>query len=65
MLNFEAGIARRGYVIIDDKGKETIRIVKAIQFSDEYGAVCQLNWKPGKDTIEPTPDGIKKYLTAH
>ncbi|GAB1222362.1 LOW QUALITY PROTEIN: hypothetical protein ENUP19_0104G0006 [Entamoeba nuttalli] len=81
MLNFEAGISRRGHVIIDDKGKvryiqmnddgirrsteETIRIVKAIQFSDEYGAVCQLNWKPGKDTIEPTPDGIKKYLTTH
>ncbi|GAB1225423.1 hypothetical protein ENUP19_0252G0059 [Entamoeba nuttalli] len=81
MLNVEAGISRRGYVIIDDKGKvryiqmnddgigrsteETIRIVKAIQFSDKYGAVCQLNWKPGKDTIEPTPDGIKKYLTTH
>ncbi|EMD43829.1 30 kDa type I collagen binding protein [Entamoeba histolytica HM-3:IMSS] len=33
--------------------EETIRIVKAIQFSDEHGAVCPLSWKPGKDTIEP------------
>nr|BAD66879.1 peroxiredoxin [Entamoeba moshkovskii] len=81
MLNVQAGISRRGYVIIDDKGivryiqinddgigrstDETIRIVKAIQFTDQHGAVCPLNWKPGNDTIEPSHDGIKKYLSSH
>ena len=81
MFNCEAGIARRGYVIIDDKGivryiqinddgigrntEETVRIVKALQFSDKHGAVCPLNWNDGKDVITPTPDGIKEYLANH
>ena len=81
MFNCEAGIARRGLVIIDTKGivryiqinddgigrntEETVRIVKALQFTDEHGAVCPLNWQPGNDSIVPTPDGIKEYLAGH
>ena len=81
MLNCEAGISRRGYVIIDDKGivrymqtnddgigrntAETLRIVKALQFTDKHGAVCPLNWNEGNDVIVPTPNGIKDYLSNH
>ncbi|EKE37131.1 hypothetical protein ENU1_207990 [Entamoeba nuttalli P19] len=45
--------------------EETVRIVKANQFNEKHGAVYSLDWKTEKYTIEPTPDGIKKYLTTH
>ncbi|ELP84590.1 hypothetical protein EIN_171850 [Entamoeba invadens IP1] len=81
MYNAADGIARRGYVIVDTKGivrymqvndngigrntDETKRIIEAIKFSDEHGDVCPLNWKPGKDTMKPTPEGVAAYLTKH
>ncbi|ELP92176.1 hypothetical protein EIN_381430 [Entamoeba invadens IP1] len=81
MLNIDEGIARRGYVIIDDKGlvrytqtnddgigrntEETKRIIEAIKFSDKHGDVCPLNWVPGKDTMKPTPDSMVEYLKKH
>ncbi|ELP84667.1 2-Cys peroxiredoxin BAS1, putative [Entamoeba invadens IP1] len=81
MYNAADGIARLGYVIVDTKGivrymqvndngigrntDETKRIIEAIKFSDEHGDVCPLNWKPGKDTMKPTPEGVAAYLTKH
>jgi len=81
MLNCETGQSRRGHVIIDTKGmirhvemidnsvgrstEEAIRTIKALQFTDEHGNVCPLNWKPGKETIKPTPDGVRQYLASH
>ncbi|ELP90966.1 hypothetical protein EIN_217360 [Entamoeba invadens IP1] len=81
MFNAADGIARRGYVVIDPKGiirymqvndngigrntEETKRIIEAIKFSDEHGEVCPLNWKPGKDTMKPSPEGVADYLVKH
>jgi len=61
------GIALRGLFIIDDKGilrqitvndlpvgrsvDETLRLIQAFKFTDEYGEVCPAGWKPGADTI--------------
>lgn len=61
------GVAMRGTFIIDDKGvlrhsqvndlgvgrnvDETIRILKAFQFSDKHGDVCPAKWQPGKKTV--------------
>ena len=62
-----AGTALRGTFIIDDKGilrhstvndlsvgrsvEETLRILKAFQFSDKHGEVRPAKWQPGKATV--------------
>ncbi|KAI4294531.1 thioredoxin-like protein [Schizophyllum commune] len=77
----DAGVALRGLFIIDPKGilrqitvndlpvgrsvEETIRLVKAFQFTDEYGEVCPANWHEGGKTIKPTPtDKLEYFSTA-
>lgn len=73
------GITLRGLYIIDDKGvlrqitmndlpvgrsvDETLRLVKAFQFTDVHGEVCPANWTPGGDTIKPTVDKSKEYFS--
>eukprot|EP01135_Chromosphaera_perkinsii_P004209 Nk52_evm28s271 gene=Nk52_evmTU28s271 len=75
----EEGIALRGLFIIDDKGilrqitvndlpvgrsvDETLRLIQAFQFTDEYGEVCPANWKPGKATMVPEPEKSKNYFS--
>ncbi|KAK1927309.1 thiol-specific antioxidant protein 1 [Papiliotrema laurentii] len=72
----EEGIALRGTFFIDPKGtlrashihdlpvgrsvEETIRVVKAFQFTDEHGEVCPAGWEEGKDTID-TSDKSKYF----
>jgi alkyl hydroperoxide reductase subunit AhpC len=75
-------IILRGTFIIDKKGilrqitkndlpigrsvDETLRLVQAVQFTDEHGdQVCPMNWKPGAATMTPDPVGSKKYFGAH
>eukprot|EP00743_Colponemidia_sp_Colp-15_P000339 GILK01000391.1.p1 GENE.GILK01000391.1~~GILK01000391.1.p1 ORF type:complete len:230 (-),score=24.65 GILK01000391.1:69-713(-) len=61
------GVALRGTFIIDDKGivrhigvndlpvgrnpEETLRLVKAFQFTDVHGEVCPAKWTPGAPTM--------------
>lgn len=72
------GISFRGLFIIDDKGNlrqitindlpvgrsvdETMRLVQAFQFTDKHGEVCPAGWKPGADTMKPTPTGSQSYF---
>jgi len=65
----EAGISLRGLFIIGPDGTlrqatvndlpvgrsvgETLRLVKAFQFSDKHGEVCPANWQPNSPTINP------------
>ncbi|KAG1702065.1 Peroxiredoxin-2 [Nymphon striatum] len=74
----DEGIAFRGLFIIDGKGKlrqstvndlpvgrsvdETLRLVKAFQYTDENGEVCPANWRPGDETMKPDVDGSKDYF---
>ncbi|XP_076461868.1 peroxiredoxin-like [Babylonia areolata] len=76
----EAGLALRGLFIIDPKGvvrqvtindlpvgrsvDETLRLVKAFQFTDQHGEVCPANWNPDSnpDTIKPSPTQSKEYF---
>ncbi|KAL3120372.1 hypothetical protein niasHT_009333 [Heterodera trifolii] len=78
VLMEEKGIAYRGLFIIDDKGvlrqitindlpvgrsvDETLRLVKAFQYTDKHGEVCPANWQPGTDTIKPDPKGSQAYF---
>jgi len=72
------GHTLRGLFIIDDKGvlrqitmndlpvgrsvDETLRLVQAFQYTDAHGEVCPAGWKPGADTIIPTPSDKLKYF---
>jgi len=74
----EAGIALRGLFIIDPKGTvrqitindlpvgrsvdETLRLIKAFQFTDKHGEVCPANWQPGADSMKADPHGSKTYF---
>ncbi|EEB90821.1 hypothetical protein MPER_10926 [Moniliophthora perniciosa FA553] len=74
----EQGIALRGLFIIDPKGtlrqitindlpvgrsvEETIRLVKAFQFTDKHGEVCPANWSEGGKTIKADPKSSLEYF---
>jgi len=78
VLNRSTGIPYRGTFIMDGKqilrhisindlpvGRsvdETLRLVQAFQYTDEYGEVCPANWKPGADTMKPDVKGSKIYF---
>ncbi len=34
---------------------ETLRLVKAFQYTDVHGEVCPANWTPGAKTMKPDP----------
>jgi peroxiredoxin (alkyl hydroperoxide reductase subunit C) len=42
--------------------EETIRVVKAFQFTDEHGEVCPAGWEEGAATID-TADKAKYFAT--
>ena len=74
----EQGITFRGLFIIDSNFKvrqitindlpvgrsvdEVLRLVQALQFTDEHGEVCPVNWTPGKDTIKPEVKDSKVFF---
>ncbi|RPA74368.1 thioredoxin-like protein [Ascobolus immersus RN42] len=76
----DAGVALRGLFIIDPKktvrqitindlpvGRsvdETLRLIDAFQFTEQFGEVCPANWHKGEATIQPTPKDAGKYFSA-
>ncbi|MCX7115637.1 MAG: peroxiredoxin [Gammaproteobacteria bacterium] len=76
-----AGVAFRAAFIIDKKGvvraqvvndlpigrdiDELLRLVDAIQYTDEHGEVCPAGWKPGQAGMKASPDGVAAYLASH
>nr|AEG19533.1 peroxiredoxin [Glaciozyma antarctica] len=79
----DEGVALRGLFIIDPKGTlrqitindlsvgrsvdETLRLIKAFQFTDEHGEVCPANWDPEdaskSATIKADPKGAREYFS--
>lgn len=75
------GIALRGLFLIDPEGKllyqvvqdlnvgrsidETLRIIKAFQYSAEHGEVCPANWDTGADSMKPDPKGSQEWFEKH
>jgi len=75
----EMGIALRGLFVIDPQGilrhitindlpvgrsvDETVRLIKAFQFTDKYGEVCPANWNEGGKTIKADPQGSLEYFS--
>ena len=75
----EAGVAFRGSFLIDKVGMvrhqvvndlplgrdidEMLRMVDALQFTEEHGEVCPAGWKNGEKGMKPTTDGVAEYLS--
>lgn len=73
--------AYRGLFLIDKKGvvrhqvvndfplgrsvDETLRMVDALNFTEEHGEVCPADWKEGKDALKADSKGIANYLANH
>jgi len=41
--------------------EETLRLLDAIDFTNEHGEVCPANWKKGDKAMKPTFDGLKAF----
>ncbi len=76
-----AGVAFRGSFLVDRAGKvrhqvvndlplgrnidEMIRMVDALQFTEEHGEVCPAGWNKGKVGMKASPEGVATYLANH
>lgn len=75
------GMAFRGTFLIDRDGivqhqyinnlplgrniDETLRLVDALQFTEEYGEVCPAGWNKGKPGMKASPSGVAEYLAEN
>jgi peroxiredoxin (alkyl hydroperoxide reductase subunit C) len=75
------GVAFRGAFLIDAKGNvrsqlvndlplgrnidELIRLVEALQFTDQHGEVCPAGWSKGDKGMNASPAGVAAYLSEH
>lgn len=80
-IEAEGGVAYRGSFLIDRNGivrhmvvndlplgrniDEMLRMVEALQFTEEHGEVCPANWNKGKQGMKPTTSGVAEYLSKH
>ncbi|WP_177421430.1 peroxiredoxin [endosymbiont of Lamellibrachia barhami] len=74
-------VAFRGSFLIDKNGvvrhqvindlplgrniDEMLRMIDALQFTEEHGEVCPAGWKEGDAGMKGTPDGVAEYLAGH
>ena len=75
------GVAMRASFLIDKDGivqhqvvnnlplgrnvDEMLRMVEALQFTEEYGDVCPAGWHKGDAGMKPTAEGVSEYLSKH
>lgn len=77
-IEHDDGVALRGSFLIDKQGivqhvvinnlplgrnvDEMLRLLDALQFSEEHGEVCPAGWQKGQQGMTPTTDGVANYL---
>jgi peroxiredoxin 2/4 len=64
----KGGIVRHQVVNENSLGRnidEMLRIVDALQFTEEHGEVCPAGWQKGDSGIQRSPSGIADYLSKH
>lgn len=75
------GVALRGSFLIDKQGvvqhqvvnnlplgrnvEEMIRMVEALQFTEQHGEVCPAGWQKGSKGMKPTAEGVADYLAEN
>jgi alkyl hydroperoxide reductase subunit AhpC len=74
----DEGVALRGLFVIDPEGivrhvtvndlpigrsvDETLRVLQSARFAAAHGEVCPADWRPGRRTIAPDPEGSRAYF---
>lgn len=80
-VELDGGVALRGSFLIDRAGivrhqvvndlplgrniDEMLRMIDALQFTEEHGEVCPAGWKKGDTGMNASPDGVADYLAHH
>jgi len=75
-----AGVALRGSFLIDKSGivrhqvvndlplgrnvDEMLRMIDALQFTEQYGEVCPAGWNKGDRGMSPNKEGVASYLKS-
>ncbi|MGB7510594.1 MAG: peroxiredoxin [Pelodictyon phaeoclathratiforme] len=78
VLDEKEEIALRGLFLIDKEGvvqhqvvnnlslgrnvDEVLRLVDALQFTEEFGEVCPANWNKGDKSMKPDEEGLKEFF---
>lgn len=78
---FDESVALRGLFLIDKAGvvrhstindlplgrnvDEALRVIDALQYTEEHGEVCPANWKKGEEAMKPDAAGVADYLSKH
>ncbi len=44
---------------------EMLRVVEALQFTEQFGEVCPAGWNKGKPGMQPSAQGVADYLREH
>ena len=77
----EGGVAFRGSFLIDKNGvvqhqvvnnlplgrnvDEMLRMIDALQFTEENGEVCPAGWHKGEAGMKPNAEGVASYLASN
>jgi peroxiredoxin (alkyl hydroperoxide reductase subunit C) len=64
----KAGVVRHQYINDLPLGRnidEFLRLVDALQFTEEHGEVCPAGWQKGKAGMTANTNGVAKYLAEH
>jgi peroxiredoxin (alkyl hydroperoxide reductase subunit C) len=80
-VQLEDSVALRGSFLIDKEGvvqhqvinnlplgrdiDEMLRVVDALQFTEEHGEVCPAGWNKGKKGMTASADGVASYLAEN
>tara|TARA_Y100000031_G_C7936934_1_gene255274 strand:- start:172 stop:468 length:297 start_codon:yes stop_codon:yes gene_type:complete len=75
------GVALRASFLIDRSGvvhhqvvnnlsigrnvDEMLRVIDALQFTEEHGEVCPAGWVKGEEAMRPDAEGVAAYLASH
>ena len=44
---------------------EVLRLLDAVDYTEEHGEVCPANWHAGEEAMKPTAEGVASYLAKH
>ncbi|MGY4490571.1 redoxin domain-containing protein [Pseudomonas sp. TE3610] len=80
-IEHEDGVALRASFLIDQKGvvqhqvvnnlplgrevDEMVRLVEALQFTEQHGEVCPAGWRPGQKGMKADAQGVADYLAEN
>lgn len=80
-IEHDAGVALRASFLIDREGvvqhqvvnnlplgrdvEDMVRLVEALQFTEEHGEVCPAGWRPGQKGMKADAKGVADYLAEN